>query len=61
MTKPTHQPKGRPQVRPEVGKPVEQIVEDKPEPATYLCGACSGKMPDKFGFCPHCGVNLRWE
>jgi len=61
MTRATHNPKGRPQVKPIVGSPVEQIVEDKPEPATYLCGACSAKFTDQYAFCPYCGVPLRWE
>lgn len=61
MTKPTHNPKGRPQVRPEVGKPVEQIIEDKPEATKLICGACSAAMPEKYPNCPYCAVPLRWE
>ena len=60
MTKPTHQPKGRPVVTPLKGLPVEAIVEDKPEPPTFICYACSAVQSIQFKYCPLCGVENRW-
>jgi hypothetical protein len=61
MTKPTHKPKGRPVTTPERGKPVEQIIEDPPQPPSFICYACSKSQPIKFKYCPDCGVENRWE
>jgi len=63
VTKATKQPIGRPANNVVIGKEAakEIIIEDKPEPISFICGACSGRMEKPYIYCPLCGVNLKWE
>lgn len=38
----------------------QSLVITPPEPDTYSCGNCKGKMAEPLTTCPHCGANLRW-